>query len=161
MVLVNASSGSALKGANVVVNINDVNYNVKITSSGQGRLSLADLDYGTYTVTASYKGNAKYNAANITEDIVVKDEVNISVVYDGDADELVVGLVDAVSGSALKGANVVVIINNVNYNVKITSTGQGKLSISDLTPGPYLVVASYKGNAKYGPSYTTANIVKS
>ena len=48
----------------------------------------------------------------------------------------------------------------VKYNVKITSTGQGKLSLVDLAPGNYTAVVSYKGNAKYNPASATASIIK-
>ena len=156
--LVDAVTGSPLKGANVVVNINGINYNVKINSKGEGRLSLADFDYGTYAATLTYKGNANYAPVNVDLDVVVKDAVNLSAVYDAGNKELNVRLVDAVTGSPLKGANVVVKVNGNNYNVKINSKGEGMLSLVELAPGTYTAIATYKGNAMYCSSTKTLKI---
>ena len=157
--LVNASSGAALKGASVTVKIGGVSYSVKITSTGEGRLSLADLDYGSYTAKVSYKGNAKFNAASVNVKFAIKDDVNLSAVYDASTKELVVSLVNASSGAALKGASVAVVIDGVDYSVKITSSGEGKLSLADLDYGTYTAAVSYKGNANYYPVSTTAEII--
>ena len=158
--LVDAVSGAPLKGANVAVNIAGEKYTVKINSKGEGRISVADFDYGTYAVTISYKGNAKYAPTTVDLDVVFKDAVNLSAVYDDNTKELTVTLVDAVSGAPLKGASVPVTINNVKQTVKITSTGQGKLSLADLPAGTYTAAVSYKGNAKYAPAETIVDVVK-
>ena len=158
--LIDATSGAPLKGASVSVTINGETYSVKINSKGEGRISLADFDYGTYAVTLAYKGNAQHVPATVNMDVIVKDAVDLSAVYNSVTDELVVSLVNATSGAPLKGASVSVNINNVKYSVKITSTGQGKLSLVDLAPGTYSAAVSYKGNAQYNSSSTTVNIVK-
>ena len=154
--LVNATSGSPLKGANVVVNINGEKYNVKINSKGEGRLSLADLAIGTYRTTLSYKGNANYAPVSIAMNVLVRDAVSLSAHYDSASKELVVSLTDALSGSPLKGATVVVNINGINYNVKINSKGEGRLSLADLDYGTYAVTLTYKGNAQY--AFTTVDL---
>ena len=158
--LVDAVTGAPLKGANVIVNIAGEKYTVRIKSNGEGRLSLADLDYGTYAVSLTYKGNAMYALTTVDLDVIVKDAVDLSAVYDSGADELVVSLVDAVTGAPLKGANVVVNINEDTYKVRITSTGQGKLSLAELSPGTYTANATYKGNSLYAPSTIPVDIVK-
>ena len=152
-------TGTPLKGATVNVNINGEKYSVKITSTGEGRLSLADLDYGTYTAELSYKGNAKYGPASTSVDIVVKDAVNLSAVYDGISKELVVSLVDAVTGDPLKGANVAVEIAGEKYTVKINSKGEGRISLADLDYGTYAATLSYKGNAVHGPATVDLDVV--
>ena len=156
--LVDAVSGAPLKGASVAVYIDGVKYTVKINSVGEGRLSLADFEHGTYNISVSYKGNAKYDAVSQTVDIVVKDAVSLSAVYDGTAKELTVTLVDANTGAALKGANVAVNIDGVKYSVKITSTGQGKLSLPDLIEGTHTAVVSYKGNANHSAKDISVDI---
>ena len=153
--LVDAVTGDALKGANVIVNIGGNTYTVKIANSGQGRTAVDDLDYGIYEATLVYKGNSKYDSANVTEKIAIKDMPGISCEYDSSNEELIVTLVDEFTGAPLKGANVVVNIDGNNYNVKITSTGQGRLSLAELAPGSYTVTASYKGNTKYNAVSTT------
>ena len=157
--LVDSVTGAPLKGANVVVTIDGNTYNVKINSKGVGVLSLADFDYGTYEATVLYKGNANYNAASITADVVVKEEVTLDAVYDDATQKLTVSLVDSVTGAALKGANVVVKVNGETYKVKITSSGQGVLSLADLAPGTYPTTLSYGGNANYAASSMALDIV--
>ena len=151
-------TNAPLKGANVIVNIAGENHKVKITANGEGRLSLADLDYGTYCATLTYNGNAKYAFTTVDLDVVVKDEVNLSAVYDDTTQELTVSLFDSVTGVALKGAYVVVNIDGENYKVKITSTGQGKLLLTELAQGTYTATATYKGNAMYVQSSVLVDV---
>ena len=91
-------------------------------------------------------------------DVVVKDEVNLSAVYDDTTQELTVSLFDSVTGVALKGAYVVVNIDGENYKVKITSTGQGKLLLTELAQGTYTATATYKGNAMYVQSSVLVDV---
>ena len=157
--LVDAFAGTPLKGANVLVDIAGEQYSVKINSKGEGRLSLAELDYGTYDVALKYKGNAKYALTSVELDVVVKDAVDLSAVYNDNAKELVVSLVDAATGGPLKGANVVVNIDGADYNVRIASAGQGKLSLAELSAGTYDADLYYKGNSIYNPTNATVNFV--
>ena len=101
-----------------------------------------------------------YAATTVNMDVVVKDAVDLSAVYNDNDKELVVTLVDDATGAPLKGANVVVNIDDVDYNVRITSTGQGKLSLAELAPGSYIATAKYKGNAVYAPSTEYVEVVK-
>ena len=157
--LVDEITGDPLKGANVIVNIAGEQYVVKIKSKGEGRISLADLDKGTYATTLTYKGNANYSRTVVDLDVIVKDAVNLSAVYDSSTKELVVTLVDAATGDSLKGANVIVNIAGETYTVKINSKGEGRLSLDDWGYGTYAATFAYKGNANYVPTTVDLDVV--
>ena len=157
--LVNNVTGAPIKGANVVVKVAGKTYKVKITATGEGVVSLADVNPGSYVATASYKGGTFYNAANTTVDVAFMGDANISAVYDEDAKELTVTLVNNVTGAPIKGANVVVKVAGETYKVKIEADGQGVVSLADVVPGAYVATVSYKGGAKYYPADTTVDIV--
>ena len=160
--LVDAVTGAPLKGAYVVVVIGDENYKVRIASSGYGKLSFADWASGSYTADLTYKGNVNYRGsnANLNFDIVDKAAVNLSVVYNGYNKALIVILVNANTGDAIRGANVILTINNTNYSVKTIYSGKGIFSLKDFEPGDYSVTATYKGNANYTSCRTDLNFTK-
>ena len=155
--------GKALSSANVMVNINGVDYALKTNSKGQAKLSKSDLEIGTYNATVSYAGNNKYNPSNASVVITVKSGTNlaapdVNVVYRDEFGMLVATLTNA-QGKALTSANVVVNLNGMDYALKTNSKGQVKVSTSDLTPKTYVATISYAGNSKYKPSSATANVV--
>jgi hypothetical protein len=150
--------GKALNGANVVVTLGGVEYSLRTNSKGQVKVSTANLTQGSYVASVSYKGNTKYNPASTTATVVVnkKDSI-ISVIYDTETDELVATLTNN-EGKALTSANVKVNINDAEYTLKTNSKGQAIFSMADLPLGKYTITVSYKGNAKYNPSYATIDI---
>ena len=159
--------GQALVTANVVVNVNGVDYALKTDSRGQAKFSKSDLEVGTYTANVSYAGNNKYNPSNASVVITVKSGTNlvapdVHVVYreEEESGMLVATLTNA-EGKALVTANVVVNLNGVDYALKTNSKGQVKVSTSDLLPKAYVATISYAGNSKYKPTSVTANVVVS
>ncbi len=72
--LTNNQTGQAIKGANVVFTINGVKTTIKTDKLGQVKISVADLDLGTWLISSSYGGNSKYDksTASIT---IIKDEL--------------------------------------------------------------------------------------
>ena len=70
----NNQTGQAIKGANVVFTINGVKTTIKTDKFGQVRISVADLNIGTWLISSSYGGNSKYakSTASIT---IIKDEL--------------------------------------------------------------------------------------
>ena len=155
--------GKVLSGANVIVNLNGVDYALKTNSKGQVKVSTSGLAPKNYVATISYAGNNKYNPSSVTANVIVgKGDVDISapdvsVAYLDDG-ELVVTLTN-VQGKVLSGANVIVNLNGVDYALKTDSKGQVKVSTSGLVPKAYVATVSYAGNSKYKPSSVTANVV--
>ena len=121
---------------------------VKSNSKGQVIISTADLPYGTYTATISYKGNARYNPASTSIDFSIKAVMIISDIY-GTATELTATLTNSISGKKISNANVAVNINGVSTTAKSNSKGQIKVPIVNLTGSTYTATISYKGNSIY------------
>ena len=153
--LTRADTGKGISGAYVIFNINNVNYKVKTDSSGQAKLAVPSLDSGTYRVTASYKGNDKYEESSAGIDIYVKANTNLLVDFRNGAREVVATLTNGVTGQVIKNANVRFVVDGVKSTVKTDANGQAKVSVSSLAQGAHAVTVSYDGNSKYNPSTKT------
>ncbi len=68
--LTNNQTGQAIKGANVVFTINGVKTTIKTDKLGQVKISVADLDIGTWSISSSYGGNSKYAKSTASINIV-------------------------------------------------------------------------------------------
>ena len=153
------ANGQPIKGANVVLNVDDRNFATETDDVGQAKFSTDDLTLGTYTATVSYDGSIEYNASSVSIDIVVKDYTSISAVYNAETMEIVATLTNNATGQAIKNANVRFLINNVRYTVKTNASGQAKFSTANLDPNSYNVLVSYDGNSKYLPSSASIEII--
>ncbi|WP_406532741.1 Ig-like domain-containing protein [Methanobrevibacter sp.] len=147
--------------ANIVINLNGVDYAMKTNSKGHGVVSTANLAPGEYTATVTYKGNSRYNPSNTTAKVTVKlvsvvsaDDVSVKV---GDASGKFVATLTNAEGTPLS-ANIVINLNGIDYAMKTDSKGHGVVSTANLTPGEYTATVTYKGNSRYGPSNTTAKV---
>ena len=68
--LTNNQTGQAIKGANVVFTVNGVKTTIKTDKLGQVKISVADLDIGTWSISSSYGGNSKYAKSTASINIV-------------------------------------------------------------------------------------------
>lgn len=68
--LINFENGNAIKGANVVFNVNGVKAVLKTDKLGQVKISVADFDSGVLSVGSSYGGNSKYGGLTACINIV-------------------------------------------------------------------------------------------
>ena len=157
--LINNATGVGIGDADIVIGIGGGNYTVKTNSTGQAVFSTGDLDWGTYVADVSYSGSAIYNPSNLTVEVPVKANTNISAVYNNDTRELIVTLINNGTGQPLKGAYVIVKVNGVSHKIKTDSKGRAVLSGDDLPLGTYVAVISYKGSDKYYPANTSLEIV--
>ena len=151
--------GAPLSGANVMVNVNGVDYALKTNSKGQVKVSIADLDSKDYTATFSYAGNSKYYSAAVTINAAEgKTTTSISTVYSKETNELITTLTNTATGNGIKGAKVVVKINGVKNSLTTDSNGQVKISALELDPNTYTIISSYAGNSKYTATSKTETI---
>ena len=162
----------------VLVDIGGVGYYVNVTG-GTGSIEIPNIPSGNYTVTVTYTGDDKYlpssstTSFNVTkvesfvipeaQDIIVGDneEITISVPTDAtgnvtvviDGEEYIFNLNDGTLGSPSDP--------NKLYTVAV-SGGNGKLVISGLPKGDYVVSVRYNGDDKYLPSTnkTTFKVLK-
>ena len=149
--------------ANIVINLNGVDYAMKTNSKGRGSISTASLAPGEYTATITYKGNSKYNPSSATAKVTVTNKLDsfvsaedVTVRY-GDVNGKLIATLTNAEGVPLS-ANIVINLNGVDYAMKTNSKGQGSVSTKELAPGTYTATITYKGNSKYAPSSTTAKV---
>ena len=151
--------------ANIVINLNGVNYSLKTNSKGQASVSTKDLKAGEYTATVTYKGNSKYAPSSTTAKVIIVTDKLVSVVSAddvtvnrGDASGKFIATLTNAAGVPLS-ANIVIKLKGVDYAMKTNSKGQASVSTKDLEPGTYTATVTYKGNSKYAPSTTTAKVL--
>ena len=70
-VLTDSRTGNAISGADIVFNINGVEFTVKTDSEGQAKLSCENLLPGVYTVGISYAGSNIYDSASTTAKLTI------------------------------------------------------------------------------------------
>ena len=158
-ILANGASGKTISNANVKVNLNGAGKTVKTDANGQAKVSTKGLAIGTYDVTFSYAGNAKYKPASTSINLIVgKADVGISAKEtDG---QFVATLTNTATGKAISGAKVIVKVNGVESSLKTDSSGQVSVSTEGINPKTYSATVTYAGNTKYNPASATVNIAK-
>lgn len=156
--LSNSWSEKGIVNAKVMVNINGTNTTMKTNSKGQVKVSTADLPYGNYKVTFTFKGNDKYMAQSTSIDITTKTSMIISADYDENIKEIVATLKNEATGKPVTNAKVQISINGTTTTVKSDSKGIARLSTMNLPCGNYTAYVSYEGNEKYKPSGTSIDI---
>ena len=138
----------------VLIDLDGIGYYINITN-GIGSLELPiDLAPGEYDVTATYKGNDKYDSKVVTDSFkVVNSQTNMTVeVKDG---KVIVELPEDATG------NVTITIDGKDYTAPVEN-GKAVLDLPELEPGDYEVVAKYPGDDKYAPATnsTSFNVPK-
>ncbi|WP_407422855.1 Ig-like domain-containing protein [Methanobrevibacter sp.] len=156
------SEGTPLS-ANIVINLNGVNYSRKTNSKGQASVSTAKLKPGTYTATISYAGDENYSPSNTTAQVIVNKATtvlsanDVSAVYNVGS-RLYVTLSDAY-GNPISGAKVNLVLGSINKTVKTDASGRISASTKNLAIGNYIAFASFAGDELYSSSNTTANVL--
>ena len=156
------SQGTPLS-ANIIININGMNYALKTNSKGQANISTADLPEGEYTATITYKGNSKYNPTTTTVRVIVNNKLTSVITAEdiiapcGDSNSKFIAILTNSKGTPLS-ANIIININGMNYALKTNSKGEASIATADLPEGEYTATVIYKGNSKYNPSSTTAKV---
>ena len=158
--LTNNATGQAIKGFTIHIKLHGESYSLVTDANGQVSVSTADLTPGTiYTVTATFNGGTKYNAAKATEKIAIVANTTLSVDYDDDAKEVTVTLTNDATGDAIKGFTVNVKLHGETYKLVTDENGQVKVSTADLTKGVvYTVTATFNGGTKYNAAKVTESI---
>ena len=159
-ILINSETGQAIKGANVIFEVNGDKFTAKTDASGQAKVTVSGLNPGNYTASVSYKGNGKYKPSGESFNVAVsKITTSISLYWDEKTNELVATLINAVTGSAIKGGNVVFNLNGTKTSVKTDKLGQARLAVSGVNPEYFHAAISYGGNSKYLKSTASINII--
>ena len=121
------------------VTINGVRYPLKL-ENGWADLDVSSLEAGNYTIIFDYPGDSKYTAMRLEDNFTVRYEIRIDDYYFDDNCEVSLALPNKANGS------LEVYVDSRLYRSTPLSKGSAKITISNLAPGEYNVVAKYTGN---------------
>ena len=151
------ANGVPIGGADVEISVGDIDEILTTNANGEVSLSTSGLNPGVYDAVITYEGDENYASSTISIQVIInKMQTNLSAVWDDEAKELTVTLVNDANGAPLSGASVVVNVDGKNYTAKINNKGKGVVYLTDLASGTHVATVSYNGGAKCNPS--SANV---
>ena len=158
-VLINAKFNNNVSG-NVIFNIDGVNYTVNVNNDDHISFNYIPHHNGTYSVSAFYAGNDKFNPKTSAASSFVVNKLPTNLIIS--ANPIYVGQdaiieVEVNNVEATGGVNITV--NGKSYNV-ILNNGRGSVSVSGLTNSTNNNIAAYySGDNKFAPSSSNSNVV--
>ncbi|WP_407453277.1 Ig-like domain repeat protein, partial [Methanobrevibacter sp.] len=155
----------------VLVDIDGVGYYVNVTN-GTGTAQIPRIPSGVYNVTVTYPGDDKYLPSSNTTTFNVSKVESFVIpqaqdIYVGDNEQITFSVPEDATGT------ITVVIDGKEYDFELdedklsiyedtdesyvvaVSYGKGKLTVSGLPRGDYIVSARYNGDDKYLPSTNT------
>ena len=158
---VNVTADDRLVNGTVILSVNNKNYSVAIID-GVGSISVNGLNYGNYSVNATFLANDQYNSLTRSDvSGVLVDRINISSLTLSTNSPIYAGqnAVFEIMVTADKynvNGYATVKLNNKNYTVAIIE-GKGLLNITGLNNGTHNVSVAYNGDNIFNPK-TQENI---
>jgi len=159
-VILKDDEGNALKGKSILIKLNGLNHTVLTDDDGKATLTIDSLP-GTYLAEILFDGDEGYLSSFGTAKVTVN-KINTQVIASdmiavyNVAKYLIVTVKDG-SGKALSAQNVIVKLNNKDYNLITDANGQSRLSVS-LPAKKYVASIVFKGNGIYKASSRTVNV---
>ena len=143
------------------VNINQNNYTVNV-NNGVGKLQLYNLENNNYSVSVILENTEDYISnisnsdfkINVTELKITAMDFNTS---DFSNDKFVINLTD-IYGNPIKGKEIFLTLNSVNYIVKTDVNGLASININ-LNAGTYKVSSKFGGDNEYFPTASLNTII--
>jgi TolA-binding protein len=158
------ADGQALINSNVVLYINGEHHTVKTDNNGVFTYTFKATNIGENTITATYEGNTRYNAAeNVTTTLTVdkKDTIitinPMSAVKKGDS-VTVKGTFKDSTGAALIKSTVIVYINGEHHTIKTDNKGVYNYTFTAKKIGENEIKVVYNGNTKYNAYETKTTL---
>ena len=144
VVTVTDYAGNPIADANIIININGVDYDRKTGATGQTSVALG-IPSGNYTATVTY-GDIKTESNIVIKSTVSGD--NITKIF-RNATQYYAKFLDT-NGNILKNTPVIFNINGVFYTRTTNENGVAKMNIN-LNPGEYIITAT---NPNSGEMYS-------
>lgn len=140
---------------NVRITVDGTTYVCKITN-GVASVSVPNLKTGSYSVSAKYAGNTKFNAQTVTTSFAVN---KIDPIVSYSADDVFVGEDGVVSVNLASGVsgNVRIVVDGTTYTCKITN-GFVSATIPNLKAGSHQVTIKYAGAARFNAQTVTTTL---
>ena len=154
------STNNGLSGQIVYITVNGKEYNRTTNENGSATLSI-NLNSGEYNITSVYNGSDIYESSKVINTVTVLNIPttltlnNLTKTY-GDGSKLNVTLVD-VNNNPMANAEVVIVVNGVNYYRTTDSNGVAYLNFN-LGEGTYVVSSSFTG-ANYVSSTSNGIVI--
>ena len=158
------ASGNKLANQNITINVGGKTFTNKTNTNGVVTQSYTPTKVETQTITATFKGDSKYNNSTATTNITVT-KINTKLAVKASNTSPVLNasinitatLTDA-SGNKLSGQNVTLTIGGKTYTVKTNSNGVAIQSYTPTKVETQKITATYNGDSKYTGSTATSNI---
>ncbi len=153
---------------NVVFNLNNKNYTVKINNSKASQ-TITGLKTGNYTAKASYAGDKNLNSSSASTKVTVKKVTPTKIIYEDMqtgpvaksegriGNYFCVKLVDD-KNKAIAGVPIKIGFNGVIYNRTTNSEGGARLQINLANEDLYTFAICFLGDDDYQASFEVAKI---
>ena len=140
---------TGLKGQNIIVRVNDVDYNIVTGANGKYSFTIPDLEAGEYEAVAVFAGNNNYELAFDSTIFYVKEEPALTVSVEDIAygEDAIVEVSLKVGDEGINGF-VDVTIGEETYNVAVID-GEGTLELPGLAVGTYTYTATFAETDDY------------
>ena len=165
-VVLKNQNNEVLKNTRVIFNYNSKQVSTLTDSNGKATVTIPALSKGTYTISYTYKGAARYKPVSDSKKLYVRDSTTtlkssaLKMQYN-DGSVYSVKATDS-SGKALANKNVKITLNGKTSTVVTDSNGKATLAVGDLNPGTYTVKSTYStaGLKDYNVNSNTITITK-
>ena len=158
------ANGNKLSGQNVTINVAGRTYTVKTDTSGVATKAYTPTTVGKQTITATYKGDSKYNNSTATTNITVN-KINTKLTLKvsnttpkvTDTITITATLTDA-KGNKVAGQNVTLSVEDKRYTIKTNNNGIATQTHKLTKAQTTTITAKYNGNNNYNPSTTSTKV---
>ena len=147
------SNGNLLAGKSITVSFNGQIYDLTTDSNGQIEMQIKMVNQGTYSITASYDGEANYEATTASFNVVVKPiavKLTVTDVTYALSDTKYLTATLTAGDQPLANRIVTFSLNGKTYTGRTNAQGVVKIAVSLTAKKTYSVVASYGGDTTYG-----------
>ncbi len=154
--------GKPIPDALLLITVDGVDYNITTHKDGTYTLNVPTTTTGNKLVTVEYEGNDTYNPKATATMFPVNDKekqktnttLTVNPIGDIPVDSSVkiTGKLTDDEGKPISGADVLVVIDDVEYHTKTNSKGKFSLPYNATTTGVKVVAVEYLGTDDYEPS---------
>ena len=132
------ANGNAVSNQTVSLKVNGKTYKSTTESSGFAYIAAASLKQGTYTVTATYNGDAEHIKSTLTKKVKVTTSISASNMAKTYGVSKYYTATFWKDNSKLTNSTVKITLNGKTYSVKTDSKGVAQIA-TNLAPGKYTV----------------------
>ena len=149
---------------NIVINLNGVNYILHPTGTNL-RVTLPDLNIGSYIMNVTYPGDNKYLAYNFTSSLEVvrastvlsSNSISTNVIASSKGIAYTVSLKDAIS-NALAGKSIQITFDGRSYSAVSDAGGVANFVLYSSSSGSKQVIMAFNGDSNYVGSSSISSI---